>query len=486
MARYLILGLLLLCPSFVSAQTIRMVDDDGQAGGSSCDGATPAHLSPRDAIAAAASGDTVLVCPGTYVNPPSTSLTFAGKNLSLRSTHGSSVTILDGNLSAPVVRFSQGEGRDALLEGFTIQNGRRNPADVDRGGGGIHIIGSSPTIRGNVITSNWNCPGGGIHISSASPLVEDNTISNNYGGMGCLSGVGGGISISNTSAAVIRRNTITSNEAPYGGGVSISATGPIRLEGNVISGNVAGIPDGAYSPYASGAIYVASADGLEVAGNLVVSNQSSAVAIAWRSSGGTNVVVNNTIANNQSADAYAVFFVHATSTWVNNVVVAAAGEKAITCATGLPPFRFNNVYSNTGSPYGPGCVDPTGTTGNISADPRFVDAAGGNYRVQPDSPNIEAGENDTAGQPSTDLDRRARVLDGNADGIPRIDVGAYEVGTHPRDLNGDGRMDLVFQHEIEGDLTVWAMEGATRTANLSPDPASGNELAARGIRRLRR
>ncbi len=70
---------------------------------------------------------------------------------------------------------------------------------------------------------------------------------------------------------------------------------------------------------------------------------------------------------------------------------------------------------------GPGWA---GTNGNITGDPLFVNAPGGDYHLAAGSPAINAGT--TVGAPSYDLDGAPR------DAQP--DIGAYEFGATPRPL----------------------------------------------------
>ncbi len=71
---------------------------------------------------------------------------------------------------------------------------------------------------------------------------------------------------------------------------------------------------------------------------------------------------------------------------------------------------------------------------NIDEDPLFVtpvnpgDAptSAGNLRLQEGSPAIDKGDNDFVTYVSTDLDGNPRIVDGNLDGTPTVDMGAYE------------------------------------------------------------
>ena len=72
--------------------------------------------------------------------------------------------------------------------------------------------------------------------------------------------------------------------------------------------------------------------------------------------------------------------------------------------------------------------------GNIDKDPRFtidIDPTSaptklGNLRLQKPSPAIDAGSNTFAEGVTTDLDGEPRAVDGDTDGTPTVDMGAYE------------------------------------------------------------
>lgn len=64
-------------------------------------------------------------------------------------------------------------------------------------------------------------------------------------------------------------------------------------------------------------------------------------------------------------------------------------------------------------------------TGNIDADPQFLDQAHGDYSLKSTSPCIDAGDPAATGC-DRDLAGNPRRLDGRLTGVPRIEMGAYE------------------------------------------------------------
>jgi len=67
-------------------------------------------------------------------------------------------------------------------------------------------------------------------------------------------------------------------------------------------------------------------------------------------------------------------------------------------------------------------------TGNINANPLFVDAAAGDWRLSSFmSPCVDTGNNSVPSLPATDLAGNPRVVDCDRDGMAVVDMGAYEL-----------------------------------------------------------
>jgi hypothetical protein len=184
----------------------------------------------------------VLVAPGTYKE----NINFNGKAITVKSSNGSRVTIIDGQGLTTVVRFSSNETSKSVLSGFTIQNG--NALNSPEGeGGGIAVESASPVIKNNIIQNNLGSNGGGgIGVGFASPLIQGNTIRNNSQSPQVSGGIGGGgISVRGVGSARIIGNTIQNNSwnnvgAGFGGGISLFNSGSTLIESNIVEGNVTG------------------------------------------------------------------------------------------------------------------------------------------------------------------------------------------------------------------------------------------------------
>lgn len=156
---------------------------------------------------AAVNGDTVLVSPGIYSGTGNVNLLFRGRNIVLKSFGGAEVTIIDCQNRARGIMFVQGESRNAVVEGFTITHGFTESEEM---GGGILTYGSSPTIRGNILSGNYAYYGGGVGCYGGAPLIENNLITSNGAERG------GGVACFGGTQAVISDNVISFNRSNGG------------------------------------------------------------------------------------------------------------------------------------------------------------------------------------------------------------------------------------------------------------------------------
>jgi len=130
-------------------------------------GPTSDFVTISDALAAAGSGDTVLVEPGTYYE----NINYEGNSITLRSTDGPEVTVINGGGIASVVRMYDNALSNTVLDGFTITNG------VSPVGGGLHTDGN-PQIMNCIFVHNEAKMGGGIFSLNNGSVGP--TISNTY------------------------------------------------------------------------------------------------------------------------------------------------------------------------------------------------------------------------------------------------------------------------------------------------------------------
>jgi len=96
-------------------------------------------------------------------------------------------------------------------------------------------------------------------------------------------------------------------------------------------------------------------------------------------------------------------------------------------AWGGPDQAFANAASSLLASYCDVQIDGSGLpgTGNFEADPLFVNVAAGDLHLAPGSPCIDAG-NPLAAPIGSDFERDSRMLDGDLDGVVRLDLGADE------------------------------------------------------------
>ena len=113
---------------------------------------------------------------------------------------------------------------------------------------------------------------------------------------------------------------------------------------------------------------------------------------------------------------------------MNNIFFGIAAQIAVDCDTlyssQAPIFKFNDAFNPSGTTYAGSCGSETGTNGNISADPLVNSAS--DFHLQSTSSAVDAGSNSALDLPQQDIAGADRILDGNADCIATVDMGAYE------------------------------------------------------------
>lgn len=326
-------------------------------------------LTIQAAIDASASGDTLLVKPGTYHER----LTIT-KAITLKSTEGPNVTILDGDNAGTVLSIRWDPAR-ATVDGFTITNGN------GWAGGGVYVIQADPTIKNSIITGNRASYGAGVYAyyGACYLSLENVTISNNV-----ATHDGGGI-YGNISCVPVTDSDIVNNTAGgNGGGIAgVGYCGGVWAYSANISGNVAGkYGGGIYSGDGS-----PSCPPIVIARTSLVSGNSAQVGGGvYTGYYGRALLDDSTIAGN-AADLGGGFYATA-DTYVyeiiNSIIWGNSSPSVIPESVSYATVTYSDLEGGV-----PGRFLGNG---NISADPLFVDPANGNYQLAAGSPAIDSGQ----------------------------------------------------------------------------------------------
>jgi serine protease len=325
-AIFLASSLLLLVPVVALAKTINIPADQPTI---------------QSGINAASNGDTVLVARGIYKE----NIDFKGKAITVTSSTGPAATVIDGGNISTVVTFQTSEGMSSKLSGFTIRHGTASF------GAGIYLLGTSPTITGNVFSANSETSGGygaAIGGNGSSPYIAQNFFTKNTCDTQFLSGV---VSFVNTSSPIIVDNIFSANPCR-----AINMTLPEGSQPDVVNNTI-----------------VRNSVGIRVDARIATSQQ---------------VYENNLLYSNQVG---------------LEVDFGSSGN--------YPTWTSNLVYGGTTKYMG--IPDQTGTNGNISTNPKLLSAS--NFHEQTGSPAINAGNNSASGLPTVDFDGNPRVQQGTVD-----------------------------------------------------------------------
>jgi hypothetical protein len=490
---------------------------------------TPEH--PFDAIQEAMdpsiSGDTILVAEGVYTGTGNKEIDFGGRAVLLSSVNGPQTCTIDMEGSGRGFLFQSGESRAAQLTGFTITNGY---AYV---GAGIRCTnGSSPTVTDCIISGNlaWRS-GGGVCCLDSDPAFIDCMISGNTAD----DLDGGGVCCDFSNPAFIDCMVVGNTADRDGGGVSCYLSDPAFID-CIIAGNTSRWCGGGIRCHDSGSTFtnclIAGNSADDEGGGLcclcclssepAFVNCTFAGNTAGASGGGihsdmseptfTNCIIADNTAADRGGGMHCCFWSAPTftnCTWAGNAADVGA---ALACDSDewFPSWvrmwncilwnGSDQIWDDDGSTLTFTYCDIQGGwpgTGNIDADPLFVDPDGpdddpdtwedNDYRLGPGSPCIDAANNDVVPRDRFDLDQDGDTgepipfdLDGNPRFVddpdtddtghgtpPIVDMGAYEFQV-PRvgDLDRDGCVD---QADLGILLADWGCTGGNCPGDCDND-----------------
>jgi hypothetical protein len=336
----------------------------------------PGQSIQKEIDAAPCTGATLCVEPGTYTEL----INFHGKPINLVSSDGPGATFLDGGGSGPVVTFATAEGKDSILDGFTIQNGKA------QFGAGVYIYGASPTIRNSIVARNAAtgiyAKGGGIAVlgAQAAPAILCTQFLGNTSDYS-----GGGLMSTYSASPYLRSDVFEGNRAPYGGAIGVAWSGRLDLAWTQLLTNQASSDGGGIH---AGVPY----------GNVLVrqawfkNNSAGGYGGGMWVSAGFADVVNSTFDGNQAyegggiAAGYGSMVNVASTLFVRNVTTTS-GSATLVNAHGSNTSvvnHYNGFFGNTGPNFG-------NTYGNKGLLIAGVDPLGGSCCPGSGSPAINAG-----------------------------------------------------------------------------------------------
>jgi hypothetical protein len=189
------------------------------------------------------------------------------------------------------------------------------------------------------------------------------------------------------------------------------------------------------------------------------------------------VVANNTIVQNTSGVLVDARIPTGAHFYANNIVVGNnVGLQVDFLSPGQEPTWKNNLVYGNGVDYS-GIPNQTGLNGNISADPLFVPGTN-DFRLQLESPAIDAGTLSVPSLPLTDFAGKFRVVDGDGNGSSLPDIGVSEF---PGGLVGNVSTRLAVGTKDDVLIEGFIVQGPPGSAKRIMIRGLGPSLSAFGI-----
>jgi len=288
------------------------------------------------ALVAADPGDTISLAPGTFSGSGNRNLVFGGGDLSILSSDGDAATcIIDCEGQGRAFLVHSTPGTTIRIEGLTVRGGdpSAQPEDMLPGSGGaLAVVGIGP---GGLVTI-VNC------------IFEHNSAE-----------AGGGAYLWETEAkfieCILRENLATDGGGVYAGHCQTGAG--IRFEHCLIHGNDYPRPE--VGGYGAGIYFSHSAGGLTAC--TLADNR------AWFGAG-------LLVSTDSNVDVAGSLF-----------ALNPQGE-GLAVHNGEVSIEACDIFGNAGGDWVGAIADRLGLDCNVTADPFFCDAGGGDFSLRGDSP----------------------------------------------------------------------------------------------------
>jgi len=315
------------------------------------------------------------------------------------------------------------------------------------GGGGVLLLNSSAVLENVNVHGNTSMFGAGLFISGGAPVLRGCTVADNVTNTsnGSVTPLGGGIYAVDTSLTMencsvsghgpvdrgggiyahvnagslsldLTDTAITGNQAKTRGGGLYQTGGALTMSGGAVSDN-ANTPDATFmfgggvcvenaavdlsgleilgnASQNGGGLYVGTCSSFDLTDSVVAGNTGLFLAGAMSlQSTAAATLTGVTVADNYAASAGGGLYMAATPATLANTLIAfnrgnGAASNGIDATGAVPALSCCDVYGNDGNQFS--FADPTGSNGNVSADPLFCDLAGGVLTLYDSSPCLPA------------------------------------------------------------------------------------------------
>lgn len=209
----------------------------------------------QEAIDASTEGDEIVVGPGTWTGTGDQVVDLAGMAITLRSSFGPEVTIIDGEGVRRGISCVSGEGLYTVIDGFTITNGAGTWFDLDGNGAEVaeELVGggmlnwyADPSVVNCIFSANSANRGGAVYSNFCSDTFSSCTFSDNSAELG------GAFFQRLFNDTQLLDCSVDSNTALLGGGIYLDYGSTIEILDGTIHDNFADSNGGGiYSQYAT-------------------------------------------------------------------------------------------------------------------------------------------------------------------------------------------------------------------------------------------